>query len=139
MTSVRNSNGSYTSKKMTLNALADYVNSKSDDDPSTPTKSYIGGPLIYDTEYEDTSDLKFCTTGGTGNTTEIVDMEFPCDCRILFSILDNYHTPDMKIDDQQIDVQLFPGPLSLSSANETVTIYAFYHVIDIKKGQRVTI
>lgn len=49
MTSVRNSNGSYTSKKMTLNALADYVNSKSDD-PSTPTKSYIGGPLIYDTD-----------------------------------------------------------------------------------------
>lgn len=51
MTSARNSNGSYTSKKMTLGALADYVNSKSSG-TSTPTKSYIGGPLIYDTDEE---------------------------------------------------------------------------------------
>lgn len=51
MTSVRNINGSYTSKKMTLNALADYVNSKSSG-TSTPTKSYIGGPLIFDTDEE---------------------------------------------------------------------------------------
>ena len=49
MTSVRNNNGSYTSKKMTLGALADYVNSQSDGS-STSTKSYIGGPLIYDTD-----------------------------------------------------------------------------------------
>ena len=34
---------------MTLGALANYVNSKSDDS-STSTKSYIGGPLIYDTD-----------------------------------------------------------------------------------------
>lgn len=49
MTSVNNGTGIYTSKKMTLGALADYVNSKSDG-TSTPTKSYIGGPLIYDTD-----------------------------------------------------------------------------------------
>lgn len=40
MTSVRNINGSYTSKKMTLNALADYVNSKSGGDGENKSCGY---------------------------------------------------------------------------------------------------
>ena len=41
MTSVRNINGSYTSKKMTLNALADYVNSKESESGNVVSKGQV--------------------------------------------------------------------------------------------------
>ena len=48
MTSVRNSNGSYTSKKMTLNALADYVNSR-----ESGGEMGFGGYEMIDTSEDD--------------------------------------------------------------------------------------
>ena len=73
MTSVRNINGSYTSKKMTLSALADYVNSRESGDVTG-----FGGYEIYDLSNSDANYINGEEVGNDGFTKR-----FTRDCEIL--------------------------------------------------------
>ena len=105
MTSVNNGNGIYTSKKMTLSALADYVNSRSGD-------SGFGGYEIYDLSEPNPSNDYFYNEVAVSSSQNTFDHTFSQDCEIVLktiatsSILNEYLDAFVKIDDIPIHIGL---------------------------------
>jgi hypothetical protein len=135
MTSVRNTNGSYTSKKMTLSALADYVNSKSGGDGENKSCGYE----TYDLFDSDANYINGEEVGNDGFTKR-----FTRDCEILVTPSTvpteqgSYGNITVKVDNVQLSTGLFAlgignlaqfyvrtgQTLSISRNSGTVKVYS---------------
>jgi hypothetical protein len=118
MTSVNNGNGVYTSKKMTLNALADYVNSKGSGGGSEQPEPDIngGGLEIYDmskaTATDNTKDYYFdVKLGGDGGNASWSNIIYQ-DC-VVFTRGGNFYDSSsaahwkVTINGKEIELQWF--------------------------------
>ena len=107
MTSVNNGNGIYTSKKMTLSALADYVNSR-----ESGGGIGFGGYKIYDLSESNPSNDYFYNEVAVFSPQNTFEHTFSQDCEIVLkiiassSILNEYLDAFVKIDDIPIHIGL---------------------------------
>lgn len=108
MASVRNGNG-YVSRKITLETLAEYVNSR--DNAGSENGSISCGYEIYDTRKDSTNDPLYFTTG---NTTNLTNKTFDTDCRLIISTNYSYQTTgssniNLTIDGKKILIRYLTG------------------------------
>lgn len=145
MTSTRNSNGSYTSKKMTLNALADYVNSR-----ESGGVTGFGGYEIIDTtededgvyetetainEYMQNQNKNYLWRFKVGTSApagiSVLEKQVHKDCKVFIQLVNN----ELSNDIQQVyinDVRIYTWPLSIGNNNLGRVLY-------VKKNQTLKI